>query len=98
MLFGWLWIARYRLGTTAIALLLHPLRDLQDMPQPLVIDDSALANLGQLIEKAKGQGNAFRSDFYAPAWIVIDVHVVASQAFRLRGVINQVEAFVVLQG
>ena len=94
--FGRLRVARYRLGTTAIALLLHPLRDLKDVPQPLVIDDSALVNLRQLIENAKGQGNAFRSDFYAPAWIMIDVHVVASQASCLWGVINQVKAFVVL--
>ncbi|KTT00581.1 hypothetical protein NS376_14615 [Pseudomonas oryzihabitans] len=55
--FGWLWIARYRLGPTAIALLLHPLRDLQDVAQPLVFHDGALADLRQLIQRLVGKEN-----------------------------------------
>ncbi len=56
-----------------IALLLHPLRDLQNVPQPLIIDDSALVDLGQLIEDAIGQRSvaALQSagvGAHAPAW------------------------------
>ena len=58
-----------------VALLLHQLRHLQDVPQPFVLDDSALVDLRQLIENAVRQGSAFRSHLDPAVRVVIDLYV-----------------------
>lgn len=89
--------ARRACGLPAIAQCLDLCRDGQHVPQPLVLHDRALIDLGQPVIGGVGQGSTIGPQFDPAIRILGHLDVAVDQAAVLGPVLEQVHHLVVLQ-